>query len=269
MTGRIPARPAKLFAAILASTALMAIAASGASAAPEVIYNSIPSPFPGNVPSLGFEATSAAEFGGQVEFAGTPRRGATVTVAMSSWACQSGGAEDGSCVSAMGSKFEWPVTLKVYEVGPANTVGSLVYTSTSTFKMPYRPSANSKKCGTGASTGGWYSGVDKECHHGKLFRITFRLGGAMLPATKAIVSVAYNTTDHGYSPTGVAGPYDSLNVGLTGAATVGAQPQPNDAYYNTTYGPFYCDEGLGGTGTFRYDAGCWTGYQPEFQVKAG
>jgi hypothetical protein len=30
----------------------------------------------------------------------------------------------------------------------------------------------------------------------------------------------------------------------------------------------YCDGGTGGTGTFRLDAGCWTGYQPAFQVKA-
>jgi hypothetical protein len=133
--------------------------------------------------------------------------------------------------------------------------------------MPYRPSANAKRCSAGASKGGWYSVRDKECHHGKLFRITFRLKGALLPG-KAIISVAYNTKNYGAAPTGVEGPYDSLNVGLTGPATVGTQSMPDGAYWNTSYGPFYCDKGVGGTGTFRLDPCEWTGYQPEFQVTA-
>ncbi|MBI2356983.1 hypothetical protein HYV12_02970 [Candidatus Dojkabacteria bacterium] len=42
-------------------------------AASAVVYNSIPDPLPGNVPSLGFEATSTSEFGGQVSLVGTER----------------------------------------------------------------------------------------------------------------------------------------------------------------------------------------------------
>jgi len=49
---------------------------------------------------------------------------------------------------------------------------------------------------------------------------------------------------------------------------VGSQPLPDDAYLNSADGSQYCDGGTGGTGTFRLDAGCWTGYQPAFQVKA-
>jgi hypothetical protein len=79
-----------------------------------------------------------------------------------------------------------------------------------------------------------------------------------------IISVAYNTTDHGYAPTHVPGPYDSLNLGLTGAATVGSQPLPEDAYANSTYSAMY--GGLGTLGTFSL-AGEWGGYQPEFEVK--
>jgi hypothetical protein len=98
MTGRIPARAAKLVAALLATTAVLAVIAGAASAAGTVIYNNIASPLPGNLPSVGFEATSASEFGGQVELAGASATKTTVTVGMSSWACESGGAEDGSCV---------------------------------------------------------------------------------------------------------------------------------------------------------------------------
>src|ERR1700682_1521607 len=104
MTGRIPAMAAKLAAAILAATAISALAAGSAGASLTAIYNNFPTPFPGNVPSEAFQAPSTSEFGGQVEFAGASGSTTRVTVAMSSWACQSGGAEDGTCVSTAGAK---------------------------------------------------------------------------------------------------------------------------------------------------------------------
>jgi hypothetical protein len=52
------------------------------------------------------------------------------------------------------------------------------------------------------------------------------------------------------------------------APSVGTDPQPADAYHNSAWSGSYCDSGVGGTGTFRLDAGCWTGYQPLFAVKA-
>src|ERR1700733_4439350 len=58
-----------------------------ASAAPSVIYNNIPSPIPGNVPSEAFQATQTSEFGGQVQFSGTNRYNPLVNVLMSSWGC--------------------------------------------------------------------------------------------------------------------------------------------------------------------------------------
>jgi len=33
------------------------------------------------------------------------------------------------------------------------------------------------------------------------------------------------------------------------------------------YLPYYCDGGTGGTG-FRLDTPCWTGYHPQFEVRA-
>ena len=267
MTGMIPARPAKLVAAILASAAVMAVAASAASAA-EVIYNSIPSPFPGNVPSLGYEATSTAEFGGQVEFAGTARKGASVTVAMSSWACRERrrgrrlmrlGAEleirmarHAECVRSRPRKYGRQPRLHVDE-----------HVQDAPIARPPTPKSaapeRAKVAGTAVAT----KNVTAVGCSGSP-----STPNAMLPG-KAIISVAYNTKDYGAAPTGVEGPYDSLNVGLTGPATVGAQSMPDGAYWNTSYGPYYCDKGVGGTGTFRLDPCEWTGYQPEFQVKAG
>src|ERR1017187_4799479 len=110
MTGRIPARAAKLAAAILAATAVSAVAAGAAGASGTVIYNNIPAPLPGNVPSEAFEATQASQFGGQVEFAGASATSTTITVVMSSWGCQSGTWFEHNCTTTPGTKFEWPVT---------------------------------------------------------------------------------------------------------------------------------------------------------------
>src|SRR5664280_1299919 len=192
MTARTLAMPARLAAALLATAAIFAAATGTAGAA--TIYSNIASPLPGSVPSLGFEATSTSEFGGQVSFAPGATKGTSVTVAMDTWACQFGSATDGSCGTTAGAKFEEPVKLSIYAVGAENTVGSLLFTTSNTFKMPYRPSANNVKCALGESKGGWYDAAEHACHHGKLFKIKFTIGRVPLPHT-VIISVAYNTTD--------------------------------------------------------------------------
>ena len=48
---------------------------------------------------------------------------------------------------------------------------------------------------------------------------------------------------------------------------MGTQPRPDDAYLYSTFGGAYCDGSLG-TGTFRLDEGCWTGFQPAIKVAA-
>src|SRR5436190_19011646 len=88
----------KLFLAASAMCAVAAVIAMPASAvAPTVVYDNIPTPQPGNVPSQAFEATQTSEFGGQVQLAGTQRQNPTVTVLMSSWGCQSGHWYSGDC----------------------------------------------------------------------------------------------------------------------------------------------------------------------------
>jgi hypothetical protein len=265
---------------ILAIAAVSALAPASAGATGTVIYNNIPAPLPPNVVSQAFQATQLGEFGGQVEFAGASLTKTTVAVGMSSWACQKGNWFEATCETEKGAKFAWPVTLHIYNVGTLNAVGTQITSLTKTFNMPFRPS-DSAKC-----TGGrWYA--KGQCYHGKLFRITFPLKGVVLPS-KAIISVAYNTSGYGAQPQGYSNPcnattagcpYDSLNVGLTEPAneakpepvapTVGADPAPESAYQNSMTAANYCDSGIGGTGSFRLDSGpppCWTGYQPLFQV---
>jgi hypothetical protein len=288
MTGRIPARAGKFAGAMLAAVAALAISAGAASAESEVVYNNTPAaPLPGNVVSQAFQATQTSQFGGAVELAGTARKNGGVTVGMSSWACQKGtwtGTPE--CITEMGAKSEWPITLSINQLGPFGEVGPLLKTVTKTFNMPYRPSESRFQCKNshGAPTGAYY--FRGQCFHGKYFRITFGLSKFVWPS-KAIISISYNTSGYGTEPQGyetacaksAAGCfYDSLNVGLTEppeeehptpvAPSVGSDPRSADAYQNTKYAPFWCDGGAGGTGTFRLDAGCWTGYQPLFLVKA-
>jgi hypothetical protein len=252
--------------AVLVLAALLPASAIAAKPT-EVIYNSIPAVLPGNVPSLGYEATSTSEFGGAVELAAPTKTITKVTLTMSSWACEKGGAEDGTCVTEAGAKFEWPVTLHVYALGLGGTVGAEVGTGvTHTFKMPYRPSASTK-----CFNGGWYK--MGTCYHGRLFKVSFILKHVTLP-TQSIVALAYNTSDYGAEPTHCNTgpgpcPYDSLNVGLTGSPTVGTAPLPEDAFLSSTWGGAYCDNGVSGTGSFRLDAGCWGGYQPQITIATG
>ena len=272
-------RGRRLRAAIICAAVASLIAAASAHAS--VVYNNFPSPLPGNVVSEAFQATQTGQFGGQIEIAGAPGAKTKVTVGLSSWGCQEGNWYEKTCKTAKGAKFPWPITLHMYTVGAGNSVGTQFAQVTRTFKIPYRPSASSK-C-TGERAGAWYR--MGECFNGKLARIKFSLKGVSLPS-RSIVSVSYNTSGYGTSPQGYempcnstsAGcPYDSLNVGLTEPAnpespapvapSVGANPAPDAAYQDSQTAGNYCDGGLGGTGTFRLDEGCWTGYQPLFVVE--
>jgi len=267
-----PARVAQLVGAIVTAVALFAVPSAFAAS---TVYDNIPSPLPGNVPSVGFEATQASEFGGQIEFAGTDRDNGKVTVLMSSWGCQSGTWNDGNCSTTPGSTFSHPITLNIYAVGPENEPGTLLGRVTRTFDIPYRPSANYNHC-TGDEAGKWWSPAFSKCYNGRATRITLATGGTQLP-DKVIVGVAYNTTHYGASPIGEAAPcygtsggcpYDSLNVGTGDSPpAVGTQPLPDDAYLDSETAAQYCDGGAGGTGFFRLDAGCWTGFQPAFKVQ--
>ena len=157
--------------------------------------------------------------------------------------------------------------------------GRLIGAVTRRYQIPYRPSANYNHCTTAnGDAGKWWSSRDDECYNGKSFNVSANLGSLELPE-QAIISVEYNTTHNGYEPIGESAPcfsapggcgYDSLNVGTfpTVFRWWARSPLPDDAYQNSTWTGAYCDNGAGGTGTFRLDAGCWTGFQPAFTVSA-
>jgi hypothetical protein len=256
-------------------SAVIGSQAAGATARPHtastVIYDSTSTPVVA-VPSLGFEATQGTEAGNQVSFSNSsPRYLTTVSVTMDSWGCQSGTwSVSGSCTTTPGSTFNEPITLNLYNVGAGNSVGSKFASITHTFAIPFRPSSDLANCPDGQTF--FQNG---QCVHGLANNVTFTVPNLLVP-NSLIWSVAYNTSDYGSAPYGDATAchstsagcgYDSLNVGLTVASgpSVGTDPLPGTIYWNTGYGPFYCDGGAGGHGTFRLDAGppvCWGDQSP-------
>jgi hypothetical protein len=262
-----------LWTTMLATVIAAAALALPAGAIGATVYDNIPSPQPGNVPSVPYEASGAAEWGGQIQLAGTERQNPTVTVLMSSWGCQSGHWTSNDCVTTAGATFSHLITLNIYTVGVGGVVGPLIATASQTFNIPYRPSHDPVNCP--ATPEKWFSAADGLCYNGFATPISFTLNSVTLP-NKAIVSVAYNTTHYGYSPIGATAcsataagcGYDSLNVGTAPLPTIGIAPQPSDAYLYDVFGSEYCDGGVGGTNVFRLDAGCWTGFQPAFEIAA-
>ena len=230
--------------------------------ADSVVYSTIPSTLPPNLTSLGYEATSASEFGELIQFAGgnASYNLTSATVLMSNWAYESqwSSAINGTTITSSG--FYEPLTLNLYNVGAGNTVGSLIATQTVDSFIPWRPEP-SGNCGTA-----WLAS-DGQCYNGSLSEVTFNLTGISTPG-EIIYGLAYNTTDYGASPTHVSGPYDSLNFALpTTGTTVGANPLPDTAYWNTSYALNYTDGGAAGVGTFRQDTS-WTPYMGGVQFTA-
>ena len=221
-----------------------------------VIYDSIPTVLPANVPSLGYQATSTSEFGGLVSFATSYRDLTDVTLLMSDWAVAS---EQHS----LDPTWQHAITLNLYSVntsGAIPTPGALIATRTATFDIPWRPESS------GGCTGGWLAS-DGLCHGGIAFTVTFDFSGTTVP-DQLIYGVAFNTNNWGYVPIGKTGPYESLNFGLsTSNPIVGSNPQPDLAYWNTAYAGFYSDGGAGGTSTFRADTN-WAPYSGGIEFEA-
>jgi len=255
-----------------ASTPVAVDAATGASV---VVYDAIGSVVPGNVPSQGFQATQTAELGDMVSLATGPRALESVTVVMSSWGCESGSWNNLNCVTTPGTTFSHPLTLNVYSVtGPdaVPVLGALLATTTQTFAIPFRPSADNANC-TGANAGKWFSAGVATCFNGLATPVTFTFPGTTVLPSRIVWSIAYNTSSWGAAPMGTSTAcfvttqgcgYDSLNVGvesLPGAPFAGTDIAEANVFMNSSTAGNYCDGGTGGTGTFRQDCG-WTGYRP-------
>ena len=240
--------------AALAGTGTISAAGAAREKESNVVYNAIPDPLPPNMASLGFQATQTSEFGDYVHLAGTNRSLETVTVTMSDWALYSDYASDPR-YSGDSESWTHPITLNVYAAVPGtpNTVGALLGTVTQNISIPWRP-AGDPACGSA------WKASNGQCYNGLAFNATFDMRSLHVTLPDGvIVGVAYNTQTYGADPIGVGGPYNSLNVGVQGSATVGTDDNTDNVFWNTSTASYYADGGASGVGTFREDSK-WTPY---------
>ena len=261
---------------VLAGAMTPALADSSDGQKGGVIYNSVINPLPGNLPSVGFEATTFNEFGNAVNFPGGATHDLTrVIVTMSSWGCASGSWNQHTCTTPEDTTFAQPITLNIYNPSTDGVnPGAKITTVTKTFDIKYRPSA-SPLC-VGSDLGKWYDKESKTCFNGLAQNITFNLKNVKVTSS-AIFGVTYNTTHYGYAPIGPNAAcfttsagcgYDSLNVALTEDPTnvsVGTSVVPGKLWLNSlnpyAYADGYGPDGItqlvnptNTVGTFRMDS---------------
>lgn len=248
-----------------------------------VTFNSIPDPMPGAFSSLGYAATATQEFGDHLQLTGSERELNSVEISLTNWSCENDFNWNGSqwiaqrgnndaCVTTPGSSFSHPITLNIYEVdnsGATPAVGALFTSKTINANIPFRPSYDSVNCTNNGETpataqpfgGKWFDAVLGYCVNGYAFNILydFSADGIVLP-DDVVVSVAFNTGSHGYTPVGINGPYNSLNVSLTqDTPLTGLNVEPDAVFWNTTNSGFYTDGGASGVGILRRDTN-WSPY---------
>lgn len=230
-------------------------------------------------PSVGFQATSTREFGGEVSLAGQARRLVSLKVLFASFACQTGAWNTGDCQTNQGARFSHPITANMYSVTDCPLTsgdpcpGPLLASVTVDQMIPYRPSANTTGKCIGASAGKWWNPAASACQNQISTVLTFPFPASPRLPDQVIWTVAFNTTTHGAVPIGPracsitnAGcPYDSLNVG---AKTYSVSPfagtdfDTSGVYHSSSSPSSYCDNGTGGVGTLRLDMSCWRVNRP-------
>jgi len=217
-----------------------------------VIYSNVPDTLPGNLPSLGYQATSTSEFGDHITFAAGPRRLNTVTVTMSNWALE-------SSYNTGGAGYNHDLTLNLYNYAGNAVAGGLIATQTLNTLIPWRPEADPS-----CTSGGWLA-TDGSCYSGLAFNVVFDFSALdILLPNEVVLGLAFNTQSYGESPTGVGGPYNSLNFALGGAPTVGTDNNPDGVFWNTSHQPFL-DSGT--AGVFGQDTN-WAPYVPAIAIDA-
>ncbi|MBG0786082.1 MAG: hypothetical protein H0S79_13375 [Anaerolineaceae bacterium] len=235
-------------ALLFASLPAMSVAAEVETS---VVYDAVPETLPPSMASLGYQATSTAEFGDYIQLAASGFQADSITVTMVTWALNS------TYPTMDPAGWTHPITLNIYEAlpGTPNAAGNVIISMTDTFDIPWRPEADLVNC----SDNKWYA-PDGTCQNGYAFNITFDLKDmdVILPE-EIVIGIAYNTQTHGYDPIGVSGPYNSLNVGVMGEVTVGTDVDTDALFWNTSQASYYSDGGTGGVGVFREDTE-WTPY---------
>lgn len=219
-----PARQgySKMFVAL--GTVLASVTAQAA-----VIYDNIPATLPGNLFSLGYEATQTTQWGDYVQFAPGGRELTRVTVTLSNWATQ---AKYPSLGTTAG--FNVPLTLNLYNyVASSPTPGSLIISNTLTTLVPWRPVADASCPESPGNGRGWKDGAGN-CWNGQAVNVTFDLSSFNITLPNEVVfGLAFDTQTNG-ATSGPLSPTNSLNyAGVEVGASVGTNLNINENFWST------------------------------------
>lgn len=204
-------------------------------------FDTVPSPLPANLPSLGFEATGTTEFGDLVHLRGVSHFIGSVTVTLSTGAVHS----DFRDTSPVG--FTHPITLTLYGVdrsGATPQPGAVLARRTEAFLIPWRAESGPSVL------------------PGRAVSLTFDLGTTDLALPEELIfSLSFNTQHYGNPALGSVGPYNSLGVALTDRPATTSTDEADTAFWRTANAANYADGGAGGANRFRRDTG-WLQLKP-------
>lgn len=230
-----------------------------------VVYDAIPSPLEPNYPSQPFQAQQTHEFGDYVHLADTDRLLNTVTVTLANWAKASTPANQDFCAANAANcdatGFFWPITVNVYSnhLDAGGAPDTVLATKTITTHVPWRPESD-PSCGATSNGTGWKDNDICYDYSGIAANASFDLSdtNTVLP-DDVIVGFAYNTQTYGAAPTGVDGPYNSLNIAVppNNVVTVGTDDSADETFWNTSTVGYYSTSCPGNT--FCKDTN-WTPY---------
>lgn len=193
------------------------------------VYTNLPASLNPSVPSLSFQANSINELGDKIRFYPyVYTKLNSITILMAAYTPKSEWVNYTDC-----SGYNHSFTINVY-----NTNQTLLYSKTSEFLVPWKPE-HSANC-----SGSSWMDIYGNCWSGLAFLITFNVSDSALFPPDVIYGLSYNTQSYGASPLGVAGPYNSLNMGLlTLLPTIGTDLLPGYIYLNSTSSSTYGDSG--------------------------
>ena len=215
----------------------------------DTVYNNVPDSLPINVPSVGPEAQSLTQFGNLVQIdPSTSQCALSATVVLSAQAALS----DFPTYPELG--WYWNITISFYNVDQEEICDPLlelpaIYTQTTDVFVPWRPE-HDPSC-----PGYDWKDSDGNCHSGVAFEASFEIPFDTVHFSPVmVVGISFNTQTAGPQPVGVAGPYDSLNIGLSiSEPSEGSNAINGTAFVNSTNPSTYNDGGAGGVGIFRID----------------
>jgi len=185
--------------------------------APAVFSNRIPEPLPLSYSSLSFTANSTSALGNLVELAGSERVADHAEVIMVTWAKA---ADYPALAAADASGYRHPVSARIYELRTAADGTATIHLldeATAHVHVPWRPPT--------LPDGSPYP------HNGYAFRALIPLNAAITLPERCILAIAFDTQNHGANPLGVPGPYNQLNLALTGVLPVVGRDPDTDAVF--------------------------------------